>query len=156
MTSLTQLCYTSIAQTIEEAPPMIQEMIVQETSKHMEEKALERAMPKAVKRALEVTEIQFTEILPGLVSVILTDIMRLMVVPSGELPDYYIKYQELPPHIVRCAVETAENTARTLNTTVTTAAFQLYGQPACNHCDINGMGLDYSSDETPDSDGSWY
>ena len=36
MTSLTQLCYKTLAQTIEGAPPMIQEMIVKDTSKYME------------------------------------------------------------------------------------------------------------------------
>lgn len=150
MTSLTNLCYISIAQTIEEAPPMIQEMIVQETSKYMEKKAIKRAKPKAEKKALKKAERLFTENLPDLISEILSDLMRLMVSPTGEHIDYYSKYSKLPRHVVRCAIRTAEETARTLDN-IEVTAFRLYGRQLCRQCGscsnpVN-MEIGYSSDE---------
>jgi len=152
MTSLTKLCYISIAQTIEEAPPMIQEMIIQETSKYMEKKALKRAKPKAEKKAMKDAEKLFTENLPDLISEIISDLMHLMVSPIGEPIDYYNKYSKLPRHVVRCAIRTAEETARTLDN-IEVTAFRLYGHQSCQQCgsshplNTNGIELAYSSDE---------
>ena len=129
MTSLTQLCYKSLAQTIEGAPPMIQEMIVNDTSKHMEKKALERALPKAIKKAKK----QFTELLPDLISEMICDIMNLMVSSLDQTPDYYIKYPNVPRHIIKCAIITAEETARNLDN-IDATAIRLYGQQSCQQC----------------------
>uniref|UniRef100_A0A6C0LZC4 Uncharacterized protein n=1 Tax=viral metagenome TaxID=1070528 RepID=A0A6C0LZC4_9ZZZZ len=135
MTSLTKLCYKTIAQNIEDAPPMIQEMIVKNTSKHMEKNALKRALPKAIKK----TEKKFGEILPDLISEMICDIMRLMTSSSDQTPDYYSKYPNISKHIIKCAITTAEETARILDNLESTA-FRLYGQQSC---DCQSTDYDY-------------
>ena len=129
MTSLTTLCYKKIALTIESAPPMIQEMVVKKTLKYMEKKALKRALPKALKKSEKL----FTEILPDLISEIISDIMSLMVSSIDQTPNYYTKYPNIPKYIIRCAINTAEETARTLDN-IEVTAFRLHRQQSCHQC----------------------
>ena len=141
MTSLTQLCYKTLAQTIEGAPPMIQEMIVKDTSKYIEKKALERALPKAIKK----TSKQFTTILPDLISEMICDNMNLMVSSFDQRPDYYTKYPNISKHIIKCAIATATETTRNLEN-IEETAFRLYGQScqqSCQQCGSQTSEDDY-------------
>jgi hypothetical protein len=102
-TNLTSMCMESIVEKIYQAPPMIQEMIIDETKKSIRNKVI-----------IELKEEM--RLLISLVPAISKSIIlsRAMFF-SGD--NYYEIYDGVPKHIIQLAIEIAEVNVKELNET---------------------------------------
>lgn len=95
MLSLVEVCQTNIARQIANAPPTIQEMIIETTMGKLRETAKCEAYSKL-------------DFIPDLVSDILEDLIRVMTTDGAVRTDFYGLYSSISPAIIRCAIQTAE------------------------------------------------
>lgn len=93
--SLTSLCIEKIAESIDQAPPMIQEMIINDTSENIKAKALKQTVK------------ELNCILPSMVSSISKSII-LARSTFNDNPNFYEIYVTVPPEIVALAINIAE------------------------------------------------
>ena len=103
MSTLTTLCIEKIADTIENAPPMIQEMIINNTSENIKNKALKQTIKEM-------------SILPALVSSISKSII-LARSTFNDNPNFYQIYVTIPFEIVNLAIDIAERNIYELDKT---------------------------------------
>ena len=103
MSTLTTLCIEKIANTIENAPPMIQEMIINNTSENIKNKALKQTIKEM-------------SILPTLVSSISKSII-LSRSTFNDNPNFYQIYVTIPFEIVNLAIDIAERNIYELDKT---------------------------------------
>ncbi len=103
MSTLTTLCIEKIANTIENAPPMIQEMIINNTSENIKNKALKQTIKEM-------------SILPTLVSSISKSII-LARSTFNDNPNFYQIYVTIPFEIVNLAIDIAERNIYELDKT---------------------------------------
>lgn len=102
MNTLTEICMQNITEQISEAPPMIQEMIIEETKKSMKEKII-------VEFQNEIKILK--EIVPYITKSIILSRSTFV-----EKPDFYILYKKVPKYILELAIEIAEKNICELNT----------------------------------------
>ena len=93
MNSLTDLCLEKISGIVNNMPPVIKEMVIEETIEKIKNDAIEN----------------LTDILPDLVSEILEDIFNSIKNHHGTRIDFYRLYPEMPRSIISCAILIAEN-----------------------------------------------
>ena len=93
MNSLTDLCLEKISGIVNNMPPVIKEMVIEETIDKIKNDAIEN----------------LTDILPDLVSEILEDIFNSVKNHGGARINFYRLYPEIPRSIISCAVSIAEN-----------------------------------------------
>lgn len=105
MLSLEEICYQNITNTMLSAPPLIQEIVAGETKKRMIEK-VRKEVEEKITREME-------KYLPSLVPMIMDDIVRATIQNSLRM-DYYTVYSHIPIHIVKIAINVAEESVRTL------------------------------------------
>ena len=94
MSSLTTLCIEKIAEQIEQSPPMIQEMIINDTSEHIKKKALKESVKQM-------------SILPSLVA----SISKAIILSRSRFessPNFYEIYITIPQEIVKLAIDISE------------------------------------------------
>lgn len=101
MNSLEKICMSNIANQIYEAPPMIQEMIIEESKETMKQKI--------------ITETQFEmqilkEIVPSITKTII-----LSRTTFTEKPDFYNVYKNVSKEIIKLAIDIAESNVYELN-----------------------------------------
>lgn len=99
--SLSELCMENIAEAIDQAPPMIQEMIINDTSEYIKNKAVKQTVKEM-------------DILPSLVASISKKIILSRSTFNCQ-PDFYEIYITVPRHIVKLAIEIAEMTIYEMN-----------------------------------------
>ena len=119
MSTLQEICYNSLATTVSQAPPMIQEMVMGETRNRIKEEVSQeiRAEIREEIRA-EIQEEQTrstTSIFHLLVPDIVDDIIQSMTHQNRLRTNYHIVYAHLNPNIVQGAIETAEYTVRIMD-----------------------------------------
>jgi valyl-tRNA synthetase len=112
MASLKELCLEKIANEISEAPPMIQEMIIDETKDRMSEK-IKKEIEEETKSEIYDNLLcnlshDITNILTYLIPSITEDIM-ISITTTVNRPNFYEKYSNLPYIVVKCAIEASEN-----------------------------------------------
>lgn len=94
MSSLTSLCIEKIAEQIEQSPPMIQEMIINDTSEHIKKKALKETVKQM-------------SILPSLVA----SISKAIILSRSRFessPNFYEIYITVPRDVVKLAIDISE------------------------------------------------
>jgi hypothetical protein len=101
MSSLTNLCLQTIAESIENAPPMIQEMIINETKEN-------------IKKSVIKETVKEMKILSSIVPSISKSII-LTRANFNENPDYYEIYSSISKHVVKLAIEIAEANVYEMN-----------------------------------------
>lgn len=104
--SLTELCIHNIAEQIYSSPPMIQEMIIEQSSDIIKEK-----VKKEVNHEL-ISELK-------VLKTIVPSISKYIIINRASFfnydNDYYKIYHDVPRHIVKLAIDIAENTVSELN-----------------------------------------
>ena len=104
--TLTNLCINTIAEQIYSAPPMIQEMIIEQSTDIIEKKVKDE-----VKQELMNELKVLIKIVPS--------ISKNMIISRSSFfnndTDYYKIYHDLPKDIVKLAIEIADNNLRELN-----------------------------------------
>lgn len=98
--SLEDLCYQKMAQTMNDAPPVLQEFIMGGTSKAFKKEVRKDVIKKEVK--------SMCEIIPDLVPEIMEDIIKSISRPTYIRTDFMAIYKHLRPEMVECAIKTAE------------------------------------------------
>lgn len=111
MQSLTDLCIHNLAEQIYHSPPMIQEMIIGQSSDIIEKK-----VKKQVKKEVEKDLINELKVLKKIVP----EISKHIIIKRSsffisDTTDYYKIYDNIPRHIVKLAIDIAENTISELN-----------------------------------------
>jgi hypothetical protein len=117
MVSLKDLCYQKIASEVSNAPPMIQEMVMNETkdriTQQVKQEIEEQTKIEVYNNILCNLSHDITNILSYLVPQISEDIVK-SITTSETRPDYYKKYSNLPHIVVKCAIEVSENIINTM------------------------------------------
>lgn len=104
--TLTNLCIQNIADQIYRSPPMIQEMIIGESTDIIQEK---------VKSEVNEELINEIKVLKTIVPSIAKYIIINRVSFFNEDIDYYKMHKDIPRYIVKLAIDIAENTISQLN-----------------------------------------
>jgi hypothetical protein len=107
MTSLQELCYNNIADSINNAPPLLQEMIIGETKQRMRKKIKIEVENKL--------KLDVYEALPYLVPDILSDILRTITKNNVLRKDYHKIYNNFSKEIIDCAISIAEESINTIH-----------------------------------------
>ena len=106
MQTLTDLCIHNIAEQIYSSPPMIQEMIIENSTDIIKEK---------VKK--EVTQELISEL--KVLKTIVPSISKYIIINRTSFfnyeNDYYKIYNDVPRHIVKLAIDISENIISELN-----------------------------------------
>ena len=121
--SLTELCHMNIAESIYTAPPMIQEMIIDDTKDRMKkrikkdlepeiEKRAEKKAEEKIKTLAETTSVQMGNIYASLIPEVITDMVRAAT--TGVMrTDYYEYYTAMgyPRDMIRDLIDASETIA---------------------------------------------
>lgn len=107
--SLKELALQKIATEVYDAPPMMQEMIMNETKDRIKEQAKKEIEEEVYENLLCNLSKDITNILTYLIPYITDDIIKSMSNANFNRPDFYEKYKNLPYIVVKCAVEASEN-----------------------------------------------
>ena len=144
MASLQDLCHLSIANSIMSAPPVIQEILMGETSERIKEKLKDEAVEEVKKDIRD----NMYKILHHLVPEIMNDIISSLTTAGRVRRNFREVYANLDPEMIECAINIAETTVQTME--------QYYVHRVMNN---NQQYYDYdyseSEPEYPDSDDLW-
>lgn len=99
MSSLSNICHQNIVQQIANAPPMIQELVIDTTLDTLREKAEKDAYKQL-------------NLLPDLVVDVLDDIFRCMSSDGEYRVDYFKLYPHVPHEIMKYSIAISEAVAR--------------------------------------------
>jgi hypothetical protein len=117
MFTLQELCYQNIATSTMNAPPLIQEMIVGETTTIIEERVrgqLSREVTKEITEEVTVkVNVDVHQIYSDIVPEIVKDIVRATVNGGASRKNFVDIYSNIDPQIMRMAIEAAETIAST-------------------------------------------
>ena len=140
--SLQDLCYDSITSSMQTAPPLIQEMIMGETSKRMKDQMIAEAYDIARERAIH----DICDELHPLITEIMQDIIMTMTENGRNRKSFRDEYHKLShPDILECAIKVSEDVIQTMESHYIYRAFELEGRA--------GLG-NYDSDREYESDNS--
>ena len=115
VSTLQELCYDRIALTIENAPPLIQEMVLGETVERLEAKILSRVTEHTCKC--------FNDMLPYIVPDIMEDIIHASTHPDSIRRNYRDEFSNIWAPVINCAVRVAEEAVRKMEERYIHAAF---------------------------------
>ena len=104
--TLTNLCINTIAEQIYRAPPMIQEMIIEQSTDIIEQKVKDEVKQELMNE-LKILK----EIVPSISKNIIINRSSFF----NNDPNYYKIYHDIPKHIVKLAVEIADHNVTELN-----------------------------------------
>jgi hypothetical protein len=104
--SLTDLCINTIAEQIYIAPPMIQEMIIGQSTD---------IIAKKVQKEVKQEFINEIKVLKSIVPSISKSIIINRASFFNDSIDYYKVYKHIQPDIVKLAIDIAENTVSEMN-----------------------------------------
>lgn len=111
MKRLEDLCYDQLADTIQNAPPFLQEMIIGETC----ERIRENMKYDLKKELMKETYLTFFQYLPDIIPEIMQDIVSSCTEKSNYIPrDFRKELAHFPEEIVECSIQTAIAAVQTL------------------------------------------
>lgn len=117
MESLQTLCYESLAQSISDAPPIIQEMVIGETKKQIKKRVredIEREVEQKMKKKIRFDSlIEISVLYSIIIPEIVTDIVASMVKNNRMRRNYRQIYPKIQTDVMDHAIEIAETVART-------------------------------------------
>lgn len=144
MASLQDLCHLSIANSMMSAPPVIQELVMGETSERMKKKLKDEAVEEVKKDNRD----NMYQILPLIVPEIMEDIISSLTTAGRVRRNFREVYSNLDSEMIECAIKIAETSVQSME--------QYYVHRAMNN---NQQYYDdiYSESEPeyPDSDDLW-
>lgn len=103
VSTLQELCYRRLAKQMVNAPPGLQEIIMGETKKRMEERITKEI---TAKKQENLADIRY------MIPDIMEDLIRVIVTPGALRNDYFSTYAFASPNVVQCAVQAAEEAVR--------------------------------------------
>ena len=101
MQSLQNLCYHHLAETLQSAPPLLQEIIIGETCEIIKENIKKEILPDVEKES----NLIFCKYLPVIIPEIMQDIVSHMEETNYIPRDFCKEYSLVPKEIVECAIQ---------------------------------------------------
>jgi hypothetical protein len=128
MLTLQDVCYNSLAASMESAPPLLQEKIMgnvydrvkQNTKKDVKQEIKQELLPQIYQQ----TQDDYRQLLPFLISEIVKDNIKSTIVSGYIRKNFAEKYKHLNKNIVHCAIQTAELTVTSMEEHYTYRAFE--------------------------------
>ena len=114
MESLQELCYYQLADSIHNAPPLLQEMIIGETSERIRENMKDDVKKELITDVRKEAYLSFCEYLPDIIPEIMQDIVSCMEEADHIPRDFRTELAHFPEEIVECAIQTAIAAVHTL------------------------------------------
>lgn len=124
MDSLQNLCYASIADSIQKAPPQLQELLIGETTKRIRKnirKEVKNEIEQKIKQDLLDKMFNLVYIVPE----IMEDINESMTTHNRPRRDFYKEYPTMDKNILDCAIRIAEQSVYFLENNYTQRAFAI-------------------------------
>ena len=115
VSTLQELCYQKLASTMNDAPPLLQEMIMGKTQEYFKDQIRSEVKTEIQEEQKEIAYNDIMENVPLLVPEIMADIMASMTQNGRMRQDFRMIYSHLSPQSVACAIETAECAVRNLD-----------------------------------------
>jgi hypothetical protein len=115
VSTLQELCYQKLASTMNDAPPLLQEMIMGETKEYFKNQIRSEVKAEIQEEQKEIAYNDMMETIPLLVPEIMADILASMTQNGRMRQDFRMIYSHLSPQTVACAIETAEHAVRNLD-----------------------------------------
>ena len=115
VSNLQELCYQKLASTMNNAPPLLQEMIMGETKEYFKNQIRSEVKTEIQEEQKEIAYNDIMEHVPVLVPEIMADILASMTQNGRMRQDFRMIYSHLSPQAVACAIETAERAVRNLD-----------------------------------------
>ena len=138
--SLQDLCYDSIVSSIQTAPPLLQEIIMGETTERMKNKMIVEAYDSAREKAIH----DVCEELPSLITEIMQNIIMAMSEDGRNRRSFRDEHHKSShPDILECAIKISEDVVQTMESHY---IYRAFGLPRDNR--------EYDSDIEYDSDKS--
>jgi len=138
--TLQERCYDSIASSMQDAPPMLQEMVMGETTKRIKEEMIQETYDIAREKAIH----DVCDELHPLISEIMQNIIMTMTEDGRNRKSFRGEYHKSShPDILDCAIKISEDVIESLESHYIYRAFGLNGRA--------GLG-NYDSDREYDSD----
>jgi len=113
--TLQNLCYQKIADTMNNAPPILQEMIIGETREQMKDQLLSEIKTELRRELIKELHLNMMDTVPLLVPEVMNDILKSMTRNNTTRNDFHNLYPHLCPFMVECSVQTAEHVVRNLD-----------------------------------------
>lgn len=110
MNSLQNLCYEKITDAVQQAPPFVQEIIMDETVERMENRLINSSLSKAKDKVYKL----YNNTLPALVSDMVADNLR-SIRTGGLRTNFLEEYPSLDTNLYECALRISEQIMRTLD-----------------------------------------
>jgi len=101
MQSLQNLCYHHLAESLQSAPPLLQEIIIGETCKRIKENIKKDILPDLRKKS----NLIFCKYLPDIIPEIMQDIVSNMEETDYIPRDFRKEFSHFPKEIVECAIQ---------------------------------------------------
>lgn len=109
--SLQELCLKNIAESVAQMPPVMQDMVIQDSTEHIKKEAKIEARKEVTLEvrevALSLAKKEICDILPYIVPEIMQDIIN-SITRRNIRQNYYEKYPHIDMKIVTTAIQTAE------------------------------------------------
>jgi uncharacterized membrane-anchored protein YjiN (DUF445 family) len=116
MSKLQDLCYRTIADIVQTAPPMLQEAITQKTTEQIKQSVRDDVKAEITPEVIETVEENFSCFLEKAVPAIMKNMIDRMVNENHPLMNVKEKYRGVNPTMIECAVKIAENAVYRLET----------------------------------------
>lgn len=148
MTTLKEVCYEKFAKSVENAPPLVQEMIIGETRSRIKDKINQELKQKVTDETKKEVKNNFCNVLPYLIPEIMQDIINSISHAGRTHHNFYEKYKHLDVEIIDCAIKSAENAVNKMEEYYIHRAFNI-ANASTNNIDDSYYGTLYevSSDD---------
>lgn len=148
MTTLKEVCYEQFSKSVEDAPPLIQEMIIGETRSRIKDKIHQELKQKVTDETKKEVKNNFCDVLPYLIPEIMQDIISSMSnAGRAYRNNFYEKYKHLDVEIIDCAIKSAENAVNKMEEHYIHRAFNIANASANIDNSYYGILYEVSSDE---------
>lgn len=150
--SLQELCYDSLANTMNTAPPLLQEMIMGETR--------ERIKKEVEKELVEKLQKNICNIFSYLVPEIIEDITASMNEIGRARRDFRAEYKHIDTEVIECAISTAEIAVSSMDNHYVNRPFVMNAMSAHGAWNEGEFDGEYSDDsdinDSNDSNDEYY
>jgi hypothetical protein len=150
VSTLQELCYQKLASTMNDAPPLLQEMIMGETKEYFKNQIRSEVKAEIQEEQKEIAYNDMMETIPLLVPEIMADILASMTQNGRMRQDFRMIYSHLSPQAVACAIETAEHAVRNLDERYIHNSFgnvSRVNYESDDYSDVSSLVDDYSDDD---------
>jgi len=122
--SLTSLCLSNIADMVGQMPPLIQDMVIQESRDVIKAQVKDELEAEAKLSVRKDIQKEATNYLSDLIPEIMSDMISAITDGRAQM-DYLQEYKHIPTFIVQCAIDTAERSVTVMEERYVHQSFEM-------------------------------